>query len=156
MAESDHYYMTEALTQARMALDQGEVPVGAVAVMKGSVLARTRNFRETWKDPVAHAEMIAIREAAKELGRWRLQGLTLYVTVEPCAMCAGAIILARIDRLVFGCWDFKAGACGSVFNIVKEPKLNHQVDLTSGVLEEECGSVLKEFFSKRRNERLSK
>lgn len=142
--------MMEALTQARLAFDQGEVPIGAVAVMKGSVLARAHNFRETWKDPVAHAEMIAIREAAKKLGQWRLQDLSLYVTLEPCAMCAGAMVLARIDRLVFGSWDSKGGACGSVFDIVKEPRLNHQVEVTSGVLEEECGSVLKEFFSKRR------
>jgi tRNA(adenine34) deaminase len=147
----DEKFMAAALKEARQAIEVGEVPVGAVLVYEGEVLARAHNLREGLQDPAAHAEMLVLREAARKLHRWRLTGATLYVTLEPCAMCAGALVLARIDRLVYGCDDPKAGACGSVFDIVREPRLNHRMVVQSGVLEEECRSTLKEFFASRRN-----
>ncbi len=143
--------MALALEEARRAMDDGEVPIGAVVVHEGEIIARAHNLREGLQDPVAHAEMLVLREAARKLHRWRLTGATLYVTLEPCAMCAGALVLARIDRLVYGADDPKAGACGSVFDIVREPRLNHRMEVLSGVFEEECRSVLKEFFTNRRN-----
>ncbi len=143
--------MAIALEEARRAMEDGEVPVGAVVVYDGEVIARAHNLREGLQDPAAHAEILALREAARKLGRWRLTGATLYVTLEPCAMCAGALVLARIDRLVYGADDPKAGACGSIFDIVREPRLNHRMEVLYGVLEEECRSVLKEFFANRRN-----
>lgn len=145
-------FMSAALAEAGEALVHGEVPVGCVAVSEGEVIARGFNRRETASDPTAHAEMIVLREAARKLGRWRLSGVTLYVTLEPCAMCAGAMILSRIDRLVYGCEDPKAGAGGSVFDILREPRLNHRIEVASGVLREECGSLLKDFFARRRVE----
>jgi len=154
MIPLDESFMQEALAQAKQAIEHGEVPVGCVVVHDGAVIARAHNRRETWQDPTAHAEMIALREAARKLGRWRLTGTTLYVTVEPCAMCAGAVMLARVDRLVYGCPDPKAGACGSVFNMVRESQLNHQVKVVGRVLAEDCSQVLKEFFGQRRNESL--
>ena len=142
--------MHEALDEARQASEEGEVPIGCVVACDGAIIARAHNRRETWNDPTAHAEIIALREAARKLGRWRLTGVTLYVTAEPCAMCAGALVLARVDRLVYGCSDPKAGACGSVFDITREPQLNHRIEVVSGVLAEDCSQVLKEFFESRR------
>ena len=142
--------MREALSSAQEALQQGEVPVGCVAVHEGAVIACAYNRRETWKDPTAHAEIIALREAANKLSRWRLAGVTLYVTLEPCAMCAGAMVLARIDRLVYGCLDPKGGACGSTLDVARDPRLNHRVEVVSGMLEADCQSLLKDFFVGRR------
>ncbi|GAA1357449.1 tRNA adenosine(34) deaminase TadA [Arthrobacter koreensis] len=143
--------MELALEQARAALDTGDVPIGAVVVgPDGSILGTGRNEREATGDPTAHAEVVAIREAAAALGEWRLEGCTLVVTLEPCAMCAGAIVLARIPRVVFGAWDEKAGASGSVFEILREPRLNHWVEVFPGVREDECAHLLREFFGSRR------
>jgi tRNA(adenine34) deaminase len=146
MHDPDLDYMRMAVDTARQALNVGEVPIGAVVVQDGQVLARAHNFRELWQDPTAHAEVVAIREAAARLGTWRLNGATLYVTLEPCAMCAGAIILSRISRLVFGAMDPKAGACGSVFNLPEERRLNHRVDVRSGLCERETQELMQSFF----------
>jgi len=146
----DLMFMGMALEEAARAPALGEVPIAAVIVQAGQVLAQTHNYRELWQDPTAHAEVIAIRAAATALGTWRLTDTTLYVTVEPCSMCIGAIILARISRVVFGAWDPKAGACGSVFNLPSEPKLNHQVRVTGGVLEQESQALIQKFFKELR------
>jgi tRNA(adenine34) deaminase len=138
--------MTCALDEARLAAAAGEVPIGAVLVVEDAVVARAHNRREVWQDPTAHAELIAIREAAAQLRTWRLVGGTLYVTMEPCAMCIGAAILARIDRVVFGVRDPKGGACGSVLNIPEEKRLNHRIEVIGGVLEEESRELLQGFF----------
>ena len=143
--------MTAALDQARLAEREGDVPVGALVVKDGAVIARAENRTVRLQDPTAHAELIAIREAAAALGSWRLEGCTLYVTLEPCAMCAGAIVLARLDRVVFGAWDDKAGMVGSVGDIVRHPRLNHRAAVTGGVLAEECGELLRKFFRERRD-----
>ena len=150
MNNRDLEYMNLALEQARKAATQGEVPIGAVLVRDGQVLAQAHNFRETWQDPTAHAELVAIREAATQLGSWRLTDTTLYVTLEPCAMCIGAIILARIPRLVFGTLDPKAGACGSVLNVPAERRLNHRVEVIGGMLEQESQELLQAFFKNLR------
>lgn len=142
--------MREALKEARKAFEEGEVPVGAVVVHEGRVIARAHNQRETLHDPTAHAEMIAITQAAEALETWRLTGCRVYVTLEPCPMCAGALVNARVDEVVFGPWDPKAGACGSVMNVAQAPQLNHRVEVTQGVLEGECGGLLVEFFRSRR------
>jgi tRNA(adenine34) deaminase len=142
----DFTFMRMALEEAARAQAVGEVPIAAVIVRGSRVLAQAHNYRELWQDPTAHAEVIAIRAAAVALGTWRLTDTTLYVTVEPCSMCIGAIILARVSRIVFGAWDPKAGACGSVFDLSSEPKLNHQVLVTGGVLEQECQSLVRKFF----------
>ncbi len=142
--------MAEALALAREAAAKGEVTVGAVAIFEGRVVGRGRNARERARDPTAHAELLAIQEAARTLGRWRLSGVTLYVTLEPCAMCAGAMVLARIDRLVYGAADPKAGAVGSLMDLSQDPRLNHRVPVERGVLAEECGAVLRAFFESRR------
>ncbi len=139
-------FMEEALKLAGMAYEAGEVPVGAVVVKDGEIVGRGFNSTETDKDPTCHAEMKAIREAAKALGGWRLFGCEMYVTLEPCSMCAGAIVLARIDRLHIGAMDPKAGACGSLRNIVSDERLNHRVEVSTGLLQEECGKLLKDFF----------
>ncbi|HEV8327472.1 MAG TPA: tRNA adenosine(34) deaminase TadA [Nitrospiraceae bacterium] len=146
----DLMFMRVALEEAARASAVGEVPIAALIVQAGQVLAQTHNYRELWQDPTAHAEVIAIRSAATALGTWRLTDTTLYVTVEPCSMCIGAIILARVYRVVFGAWDPKAGACGSVFNLPSEPKLNHQVLVTGGVLEQESQALIQKFFKKLR------
>jgi tRNA(adenine34) deaminase len=146
IADKDLEYMRLALEQAGLAPALGEVPIGAVLVQDGQVLAQVHNFREVWQDPTAHAEIVAIREAASRLGTWRLTGATLYVTVEPCSMCAGAIIQSRISRLVFGARDPKAGACGSVFNLPEERRLNHKVEVSGGVLERESQELIQTFF----------
>ncbi len=140
--------MTEALHEAQKAAAMGEIPVGAVIVRDGEIIARGHNRTETDRDPTAHAEMIAIRQAAEKLGGWRLPGCTMYVTLEPCSMCAGAIVWSRIERLVIGTMDPKAGACGSVFNIVQEPRLNHrvQVEVLTGEDRQACAEMIKQFF----------
>ncbi len=138
--------MSEALKEANKAKTLGEVPIGAVIVKDGIIVGRGYNLTETAKDPTAHAEMQAIRQAAKNLGGWRLLGCEMYVTAEPCAMCAGAIVWARIDTVHIGTMDPKAGACGSVFNILQEEKLNHKVNIQTGLMQEECSKILKEFF----------
>ncbi|KGM16347.1 hypothetical protein N867_01180 [Actinotalea fermentans ATCC 43279 = JCM 9966 = DSM 3133] len=143
--------MREALAEARRALATGDVPVGAVVVgPDGTVVGRGRNAREATGDPTAHAEVLALREAAASLGRWRLDDCVLVVTLEPCAMCAGALVLARVPRLVLGAWDPKAGACGSAHDLVRDRRLNHRVEVVGGVLEDECGALLREFFAARR------
>jgi tRNA(adenine34) deaminase len=146
----DLRHMHEALRLARAAGETDEVPVGCVIVHNGRVIGRAHNQREVLGDPTAHAEMVAITQAAEAVGSWRLHGCTLYVTLEPCTMCAGAMILARLDRLVYGAADPKAGAVESVFRILDEPRLNHRVQVTRGLLAEECGAVLSEFFRARR------
>jgi tRNA(adenine34) deaminase len=150
MNDRDIGYMKLALEQARKASAKDEVPIGAVLVRDDQVLAQAHNFRETWQDPTAHAEMVAIRETAAQSGSWRLTDTTLYVTLEPCAMCIGAIILARIPRLVFGALDSKAGACGSVLNVPAERRLNHRVEVIGGVLEQESQELLQTFFKNLR------
>ena len=150
MNDRDLEYMNLALEQARKAGAQGEVPIGAVLVRDDQVLAQAHNFREVWQDPTAHAEMVVIREAATQSGSWRLTDVTLYVTLEPCAMCIGAIILARIPRLVFGALDPKAGACGSVLNVPAERRLNHRVEVVGGMLEQESQELLQTFFKNLR------
>ena len=146
----DLTFMRMALEEAARAPAVGEVPIAALIVQDSQILAQAHNCRELWQDPTAHAEVIAIRAAAIALGTWRLTDTTLYVTVEPCSMCIGAIILARIARVVFGAWDPKAGACGSVFNLPAEPRLNHQVAVTGGVLEQESQALIQNFFKELR------
>lgn len=145
-------YMQLALAEAEKAAAAGEIPIGAVLVCGGEVLAQAHNMRETWQDGTAHAEIIVIREACKKLGRWRLSGCTLYVTVEPCPMCSGAIVNSRIDTVVYGCPDAKAGGAESIFNIITNPNLNHCAEVVSGICEEECARIMKEFFRRRRRE----
>jgi tRNA(adenine34) deaminase len=149
-ADDDIRWMKEALRQAQAALDHDEVPVGCIIVHDGHAVGRAHNQREMLADPTAHAEMIAITQAAEGLGSWRLHGCTLYVTLEPCVMCTGAMILGRIDRLVYGAKDPKAGAVDSVFRIFEEPRLNHRIPSTGGIMAEECGAILTEFFRKKR------
>jgi tRNA(adenine34) deaminase len=152
LTKNDEYFMSLALKEAEAAASEDEVPVGAVIVCEGRVIGRAHNQRERLHDPTAHAEMIAVTQAASYLQNWRLTGCALYVTIEPCAMCAGALVLARMDRIVYGVADPKGGACGSVFNVVNEPRLNHRVLVTRGVLAEECARVLSDFFKRRRAE----
>lgn len=154
LAEQDRTFMRLALEQAALAPALGEVPVAALLVRDGAILARAHNAREIEQDPTAHAEMIVIREAAAKRGAWRLTGTTLYVTLEPCAMCVGAILHARIDRLVFGAWDSKAGACGSLFDLPAEPRLNHRLLINGGVLETESRALLQDFFQRLRDKAL--
>jgi tRNA(adenine34) deaminase len=142
--------MLEALAEANAAAAHGDVPIGAVVVHGGALVGRGHNRREVDQDPTAHAELLALREAAASLGRWRLDGCTLYVTLEPCTMCAGALVLARIDRLVFGADDPKAGAVGALYDIPRDPRLNHLVEVVRGVEADDCGEVLRAFFRDRR------
>jgi tRNA(adenine34) deaminase len=147
----DEHYMGEALYQARLSLEAGEVPVGAVLVDgAGKILAHAHNFPISLNDPTAHAEILALRQAAEILGNYRLPGLTLYVTMEPCLMCTGALIYARVQRLVFGAPDPKAGACVSLYNIPGDPRLNHHLEVTGGVREAECRELVQRFFQERR------
>lgn len=148
--KKDNIFMQEALKEARRAAEKDEVPVGAVVVYKGKIIARGHNQVETLKDPTAHAEMIALTSAANYLGNKWLLGASVYATIEPCSMCAGALVLSRVKSLIYGAADPKAGACGSVYNIVNNKKLNHRIKVTKGVLKEECGILLKEFFKKKR------
>jgi len=147
----DQQFMKIALELAQLAATTGEVPVGAIVVKDGEIIGRGSNAPITNHDPSAHAEIIAMRDAANRLGNYRLVGCTLYVTLEPCAMCAGAIQHARIARLVYGASDPKTGACGSVIDLMKEPRLNHHTAVTGGILALECGAILSQFFANRRN-----
>lgn len=147
---ADHAFMYRALDLAREAMTLGEVPVGAVVVRSGRIVAQAFNLRETLHDPTAHAERLALTAAGRALSTWRLDGCTVYVTLEPCAMCAGAIVQSRVDRVVYGALDPKAGACDSLYRLVTDPRFNHRVRLDGGVLKEECGAVLSEFFQGRR------
>lgn len=150
MSSEETAYMRYALEDAREAAAAGEVPVGAIVVRGGEIIARAANRTVRDQDPTAHAELLAIRAAATAIGSWRLDGCTLYVTLEPCAMCAGAIVLARIDRLVFGAWDEKAGMAGSVGDLVRHPRLNHRPEVRGGVLADESAALLRDFFAARR------
>ncbi len=151
---TDEDFMGLALAEAEAAAAAGETPIGAVLVIDGRVVASAHNLRETWQDPTAHAESIVLRQAAAKLGRWRLSDATVYVTMEPCLMCAGALVLARVARLVYGCRDERAGALGSQYDVVRDGKLNHVYRITPGILEAECRSVVHGFFEKLRSKRL--
>ncbi len=146
VVESDEAFMLEAIAEAEKAAALGEVPVGAVVVASGEVVGRGYNRRETDQDPLAHAEVFALREAARRLGSWRLVGTTMYVTLEPCAMCAGALVNSRVERLVYGAADPKAGWCGSLGDLVRDPRLNHRLEVSSGILAPRCGGLLRQFF----------
>ena len=148
--EQDERFIRAALEEARLATNAGDVPVGAVIVHGGRIIGRGHNQRELLQDPTAHAEMLALTAAAEFLKTWRLVDCTLYVTLEPCLMCTGAIIQGRLKRLVFGAVDPKAGACGSVFDAINDPRLNHRVSVQGGVLEHECGIILQSFFEQQR------
>ena len=149
-SETDLGHMRAALAEAEAAAESGEVPVGAVVVAGGAIIARGHNRSETDNDPSAHAEIVALREAARTTGNYRLTDATLYVTLEPCAMCMGALVQARIERLVFGAYDPKAGAAGSAIDLSDSPSFNHCFEINGGVMAEECGSLLKSFFESRR------
>ncbi|HEY8206873.1 MAG TPA: tRNA adenosine(34) deaminase TadA [Myxococcaceae bacterium] len=149
----DRQAMERALSLAREAANLGEVPVGAVAVKDGAVVGEAFNRRETDRDPLAHAELLALAQAARRMGAWRLTGVTLYVTLEPCAMCAGALVQSRVSRLVFGARDPKAGAVGSLYDLARDARHNHRVEVTAGVMEEESGTLLKDFFRALRERR---
>ena len=151
----DVKWMRQALAEARQAASLGEVPVGAVVVCADEIVGRGHNRREVDGDPLAHAEILAIRQAAEEVGNWRLTGCCLYVTLEPCPMCAGALVNSRVERLVFGTRDPKAGYCGSLGNLVADPRLNHRMEVTEGVLAAECSREIREFFSRLRQDRSS-
>ncbi|PKL78931.1 MAG: tRNA adenosine(34) deaminase TadA [Ignavibacteriae bacterium HGW-Ignavibacteriae-4] len=144
-------FMREALLEAEKAFQKGEVPVGAVVVLKGEIIGRGHNLRETTSDSTAHAEIIALRKASKNLNNWRLSDAVVYVTLEPCPMCAGAMLQSRIDRVVYGADDSKAGSAGTLINILQFPGFNHSVKITTGILADECGAILQRFFKERRN-----
>jgi tRNA(adenine34) deaminase len=146
----DNYFMTLALREAERASAHGDVPIGAVVVREGELLAAAHNERELREDPTAHAEILALREAARVVGSWRVLDAILYVTLEPCAMCAGAVVLARVSRVVYGASDPKAGACGSVLDVLGEPRLNHRPQVAGGLLAPACGELLSRFFASRR------
>ena len=149
---SDEHFLRQALTEAQRAFEEGEVPVGAVVVLEGKVIGRGHNRREALNDPTAHAEVLAITAAANHLEDWRLEGCTLYVTKEPCPMCAGAIVNSRVRRLVFGAWDEQAGCAGSLYQLCRDPRFNHQLEVKGGLLEEECSELLREFFQRQRKQ----
>jgi tRNA(adenine34) deaminase len=146
----DDYFMRLALREARQATEHDDVPIGAVVVHDGEVIAAAHNERELRQDPTAHAEMIALRAAAETVGSWRILDAAVYVTLEPCAMCAGALVLARVARVVFGAHDPKAGACGSALDVLGEPRLNHRPQVSGGLLDADCGALLSAFFAARR------
>jgi tRNA(adenine34) deaminase len=148
---NDEAAMELALGEAEKALAHGDVPVGAVVIVDGNPIATAHNEREQLGDPTAHAEVLALRRAAAVLGGWRMETATLVVTLEPCPMCAGALLAARVKRLVFGAYDPKAGACGTLYNLCSDPRLNHEIELTSGVLAENCAGLLSNFFSTLRS-----
>ncbi|GAB4256946.1 MAG: tRNA adenosine(34) deaminase TadA [Thermincola ferriacetica] len=151
MNEKHIQYMQLALEEARAAFKLGEVPIGAVIVIGDDVVARAHNMKEQWKDATAHAELVAIKEAVQKLGHWRyLKDAALYVTIEPCPMCAGAMVQSRIEKVVYGAADPKAGAMGSLMNLAQDPRLNHRVEVVAGVLEEECSKLMKAFFRRLR------
>jgi tRNA(adenine34) deaminase len=159
---NDELWMREAIVEARRCLGETsslqppasgpllDVPIGAVCVYENQIIGRGHNRREADGDPTAHAEILALREAARTLGQWRLDGVMLYVTLEPCPMCAGALWLARVERIVFGAWEPKSGACGSLFDIPRDPRLNHRPQMRGGVLKQECATLLEEFFQSQR------
>jgi tRNA(adenine34) deaminase len=151
-AAADSAAMSVALEEARVALSHGDVPIGAVVVVGGEIIARRHNERERARDPTAHAEVLALRDAASRLGGWRLGTATLVVTLEPCPMCAGAVVAARLERLVFGAPDLKGGACGSLYNLCADPRLNHEVPVTAGLMAGACRELLVNFFSERRGD----
>jgi tRNA(adenine34) deaminase len=153
ISKNHEYWMRRAIAEAGKAQAKDEVPIGCVIVREGKIIARGHNLRETSQDPAAHAELIAIRKAARKLGSWRLLDTILYVTLEPCTMCMGAIILSRIPAVVFGCYDPKGGAAGSLFNLSNDPRLNHRVELLPRVLEGECSALLRSFFATLRSRR---
>ena len=146
----DEFYMGKAIEEAKIAAAVGEIPVGAVVIYQKRAIARAYNLRETLPCATAHAELLAIEKACRALGRWRLTGCTLYVTVEPCPMCAGAIVNSRLDRIVYGCDDPKGGAVRSLFQIVDNPALNHRVEVTAGIRADECAAIMRDFFRNRR------
>ncbi len=150
--QDDEYYMRMAIEAAKIAEENGDVPIGAVIVKDGQVIGRAYNQREQLQDPTAHAEIIALTQAAAAVENWHLDGCTIYVTLEPCPMCAGALVLSRMDRLVYGCDDPKTGAVKSLYNIVTDDRLNHRLEVTSGVLADECAKLLQDFFKGRRDE----
>ena len=149
-SDADQHFMALAIEQAQAAVAHDDVPIGAVVVHEGEVIAVARNERELLQDPTAHAEVLALRRAAEAVGSWRVLDATLYVTLEPCAMCAGAIVLSRIPRVVFGALDPKAGACGSVLDVTGEPRFNHRPEVQGGLMGEACGELLRTFFASRR------
>ena len=154
--QKDIFWMQHALALAKEAADKEEVPVGAIVVHKGNIIGAAHNLRETHQDPIAHAEVLAIKQAAEHLGSWRLEKCTLYVTLEPCPMCSGALWLARIERCVFGCRDPKSGFLGSISNLMEQEKLNHHYEICSGVLEKECSEILRTFFRRIRERKSAK
>lgn len=147
---TDYDFMKIAIAEAQKAFDRDEVPVGAVVVCEGKILSRAHNSPISLNDPSAHAEMLALRQAAEEIGNYRLVGAELYVTLEPCIMCAGAIVLARLKRVIFGARDQKCGAVASLYNILTDERLNHQVEVTEGILQEDCGEIMSRFFREKR------
>ncbi len=147
---ADLIFMQAALTEAERAYELGEIPIGAVITLDGEIVGRGHNLKETQKDPTLHAEIVALRDAASRLGTWRLTGTTIYVTIEPCPMCAGALVQARVKRLVYGADDPKAGAVGSLMDLVRDPRLNHRLEVTRGVLAEESRQILQRFFAQIR------
>ena len=149
-AEEHRRYMQMALREAEQAAEEGEVPVGAVVVRGGVIIGRAHNQRETLRDPTAHAEILALTQAAAAVDSWRLNGARMYVTLEPCAMCAGALVLARTEALIYGARDAKAGACGTLYDIPRDPRLNHRLQVIEGVMAGECGAALSAFFAARR------
>ncbi len=151
-SQQDQRFMRMAVEAARIAEQNGDVPIGAVIVHQDRIIAKAYNQRQQLNDPTAHAEIIALTQAAEFIKNWRLHDCTIYVTLEPCPMCAGALVLARMDRLVYGCDDPKTGACSSLYNIVQDERLNHRLDVTKGVLEKQCSKLLQSFFQKRRKE----
>ena len=153
MDKQDNKYMKEALKEAQKSYNKEEIPVGAVIVKDGKIIGRGHNLKETKNDTTNHAEIIAIKKSSKKLKSWRLTGCTMYVTLEPCTMCAGALIQARLDKVVIGTMDEKTGACGSVLNVVEDYKFNHRVEIEKGVMEKECKSIIQEFFKKLRGKK---
>lgn len=150
MTDKDQLYMQAAIKQAEIAEENGDVPIGAVIVHNNQIIAKAYNQREQLQDPTAHAEIIALTQAAAALENWHLNGCTMYVTLEPCPMCAGALVLSRMDRLVYGCDDPKTGAVKSLYQIVTDGRLNHRLEVTSGVMADQCRKILQEFFSRKR------
>ncbi|HZJ82914.1 MAG TPA: tRNA adenosine(34) deaminase TadA [Clostridia bacterium] len=146
----DEKFMLQALKEAQKAYDLDEVPIGAVIVKDGKIIARGHNLKEREYNPILHAEIVAITNACKKIGSWRLTGCEIYVTIEPCAMCAGALVQGRLDRVIFGARDSKAGCTGSLYNLVQDPRFNHQLDIVEGVLEEDCRQIMQDFFRYRR------
>lgn len=147
---NDHFFMQQAILEAHKAFQKKETPIGAVAVHQNKIIGRAHNLRETKTDPLGHAEILLIKKISKKLKNWRLTHVTLYVTLEPCLMCMGALVQSRIKRLVFGTLDPKAGACGSLYDLSQDKRLNHRIEVTSGILQEECSDVLKQFFQQLR------